>query len=160
MSNSYFVPQIFSDNNISPLSRGGLVDQLFNASLPWKLLKTFANDEQHLANFSPKLDVTSDDKAYTINAELPGVNLDNIDLQVKNGILVLSGEKKSEKTEGDGKHQHITERSWGSFCRELSLPDDADIDNINATHKDGVLTISIPKIAAKESSKNISINRG
>ena len=153
----YFIPQILNSNE-SPLAHGGLIDQLFNASLPWKILKSYAAaDEQHPADFSPKLDVTSNDKAYTINAELPGVNLDDVKLEVKNHALVLSGEKKSDF---ENKEQHITERLWGSFYRELSLPEDADVDNIAATHKDGVLTVSIPKVAPKETTKSININRG
>ena len=156
MATRFFFPQTVANNNMYPLANGDLIDQMFNASLPWKLLKTLSSSEKELVNFSPKLDIMSDDKTYTINAELPGVDIDNVKLEVKNGLLILSGEKKKEF---ENKEQHIAERSWGSFQRELSLPDDADVDNINATHKDGVLSINIPKIVAKESVKNININR-
>ena len=159
MSSSYFLPQRFSNNYASPLADGGLIDQLFNASFPWKILKTFSNTDQNLANFMPKLDIFSDKDNYTINVEIPGVNCDDVKLEVKNGFLILSGEKKNEKTEDDGKQQHIVERSWGSFYRELRLPEDADNDNIQASHKDGVLNITIPRLVQKDSNKSITINR-
>ena len=157
---TYFLPRVFA-NDTHPLAKGGLIDQMFNASFPWKIMQAFADDShKEMQQFMPSLDVLSDDKAYTINAEIPGVSCDNVKLEVKNGMLILQGEKQVEKTEGDPKNQHVTERSFGSFYRELSLPEDADTDNITATHKDGVLNINIPKISPKDSTKSISIARG
>ena len=72
-------------------------------------------------------------------------------------MLILSGEKKEEVSEGEGTTKHVVERRYGSFERSMTLPDDADIDNIRASHKNGVLTITIPRIQPKENKKAIDI---
>ncbi len=145
------LPRTYAD----PLfDRGGLIDQMFNASFPWKMLKTFVPEESE--TFLPSLDVRSDEKAYTVHAEIPGVSKDNVKLEVHDGQLVLSGEKKEEVTDGETKH--VIERRFGSFERTMTLPDDADVEHISASHKDGVLTVTIPRATPKENRKSIAIN--
>ena len=92
----------------------------------------------------PRVDLTSDDKAYTLKVEVPGVEPDDVKLSVHDGMLEISGEKKCES---EDKEKHVTERSFGSFCRRMSLAEDADIDAIAASHKNGVLTVTIPRLA-------------
>ena len=135
-----------------------VLDRMFDASFPYKLLKAFTPEQgQKSTDFLPSIDVTSDAKAYTIHAEIPGVSKDNVKLEIHDGVLVLSGEKKDERTEGDGKTAHVVERSFGSFERRMTLPEDADVEHITANHANGVLTVSIPRTTPKETKKSISI---
>ncbi len=149
---STLLPTPFSDPFFG---KGGLVDQMFDASYPWKMLKAFGRPEMG-QSFLPSLDVKSDKNAYTIHAEIPGVSKDDVKLEVHDGRLVLSGEKKEEVK--DGTTSHVVERRFGSFERSMTLPDDADVEHITANHKDGVLTVTIPRATPKENRKSIAIN--
>lgn len=103
------------------------------------------------------LDVAETDKAYVITADLPGLEVKDVELSVADGILTLKGEKRQEE-ETKGKTFHRIERSYGSFRRTLQLPDNADEDAVNATMKNGVLKIEIGKSAASEpSTRKIAI---
>ena len=112
---------------------------MFRMMAPWT-----GNDDDNLTQLMPRLDVASDDKAYTISTELPGVRPEDVSLEVKDGLLTIKGEKKQENKD-DGKDVHVSERSYGSFERILTLPEDAVIDEIRAGHKDGVLTVTVPR---------------
>ena len=109
--------------------------------------------------FQPHLDVTSDAEAYTATVELPGVSRDAISLEVKDGSLIIQGEKKSEYTNDDpGKGYYRMERSYGSFRRVIALPEDACDERISANSKDGILTIVIPRREkAEPASRKIEI---
>ena len=109
------------------------------------------------ASVMPRLDVSSDEKAYSVTAELPGVRPDDVKIEVRDNALIIHGEKKNEHTE-EKKDYYLSERSYGSFERVLTLPEDAVVDEIKATHKDGVLSIAIPrKEPDKPHSKTIEI---
>ena len=97
-----------------------------------------------LAEWSPLVDITEDDKEYRIKAELPEIKKEEIKFTVENGVLVISGERKLEKEE-KGRKYHGVERAYGSFVRSFSLPDDADADKVNAEFNDGVLKVHIAK---------------
>jgi len=106
----------------------------------------------------PRLDLGATEKEYTICIEIPGVDEKNIQLQITNDTLTIFGEKK-QAVEEKNKHYYRIERSYGSFQRVLSLPQDADQDKINARFKKGVLTITIPRKALTGSNvKQIQIN--
>ena len=94
----------------------------------------------------PTLDLSATDKEYTIAVEIPGVDEKDVKLEIANDILTIRGEKKHEKEEKD-KNFYRVERSYGSFQRVLSLPEDADQEAVKATFKRGVLTISMPRKA-------------
>ncbi|MFH1135380.1 MAG: Hsp20/alpha crystallin family protein [Pseudomonadota bacterium] len=94
--------------------------------------------------FSPKVDVKESEGAYLVTAELPGVAKDEIKVEVENGRLTLHAEIEEKKDEDNGKY-HVRERLYGSFRRVFTLPDNADAGKIEATNKDGILTITIPK---------------
>jgi HSP20 family protein len=105
----------------------------------------------------PTLDIAAGDKEYTISVELPGVDEKDVRLELTGDTLVIKGEKKQEKEEKE-KNYYRMERSYGSFQRVLSLPEDADQDAIGATYKDGIMTITIPrKMATKRESRQITI---
>jgi HSP20 family protein len=93
-----------------------------------------------LAEWSPLVDITEDDKEYLIKAELPEIKKEEIEVTVENGVLVISGERKLEKEE-KGRKYHRVERAYGSF----SLSDDAAADKVNAEFNDGMLKVHIAK---------------
>ena len=119
-----------------------------------------AQDEPaDVADFLPGMDLASRDKSYAMRVELPGVAPEDVSVKVEEGVLTVSGEKKEEKIEGEKKH--VAERVYGRFLRRLSLPGDADADNIRASFKDGVLTVEIPrKEPEKPQARSIEIARG
>ena len=123
------------------------IDQMFNNFFAPSFFERDPFEAK--ADFMPSVDVTSDDKAYAMKVELPGVAPEAVKLEVNDGMLTLSGEKKEEKK--DEQTQEVRECSYGSFARSMSLPEDADVEHITATSKDGILTVSIPRKAPDQS---------
>lgn len=109
------------------------------------------------AEWSPKVDIVETDKEYTIKAELPEVNKEDVKVNVENGELSISGERKQEKEE-KGKKFHRIERYYGSFMRSFTLPDNVDATQIKANFKDGMLNLTLPKNAeAKPKATEVKI---
>lgn len=107
----------------------------------------------------PNVDITASDKEYTITVEVPGVDEDDVQLELANNALTIKGEKRQESKE-ENKDYYRIERSYGSFQRVLSLPEDADQDAIDAQFKNGVLTVRLPrKAVAKPKGKVIDIKK-
>jgi HSP20 family protein len=100
----------------------------------------------------PATAASSNDDAYSITMELPGVAEGDIDLSVSNGTLVIRGEKKTEKEE-KGDTWYFSERQYGAFSRSFQLPEDADGGKASASMTDGVLKVSIPRLAMEDKSK-------
>jgi HSP20 family protein len=94
----------------------------------------------------PELDVAVTDKEYSITVEVPGVNEKDVKIEIVDNTMTIRGEKKQEKEEKE-KDYYRVERSYGSFQRVLSLPEDANQDDVKATFKNGVLTIKMPRKA-------------
>jgi len=108
----------------------------------------------------PTLDVGATEAEYTITVELPGVDQEDVRLELDGDTLRITGQKRQEKEE-KRKDYYRVERSYGSFQRVLSLPEDADDEGINAVYKNGVMKISIPRKAlSKTEAKQIEIKRG
>jgi HSP20 family protein len=108
----------------------------------------------------PAIDVAETDKAYEITVELPGLDEKNIEVKVANGVLSIKGEKQEEKEEKE-KDYYRRERSFGSFERSFQLPDDIEDDKIQATFKNGVLSVTLPKSAeAQQQAKKIEVKTG
>lgn len=99
-------------------------------------------------DWSPSVDITEDEKAYQITADLPQISKEDVKVLVENGSLIIKGERKREIEHKD-KKVHRIERSYGSFHRSFSLPDDADGNGVSAIFKDGVLRVSLPKSEEK-----------
>ena len=97
-----------------------------------------------MADWSPEVDITEDDKEYLVKADLPEMKRDEINVKVENGVLLISGERKAEKEEKNKKFHRI-ERSYGSFMRSFTLPEDADGAKVAAEFKDAVLKVHLPK---------------
>ena len=94
--------------------------------------------------FKPHLDIRESEKEYTVTLEMPGVSKDDVDVEIRGDALIVRGEKKNEESHDAGQYQY-TERSYGSFQRALTLPEDADSENIKANFDNGVLKISLPR---------------
>ena len=94
--------------------------------------------------WSPLVDVEESDKEYTIKAELPEVKKENVKVELENGSIRISGERKLEKEE-KGLRFHRIERSYGSFERSFTLPEGTERKNVSAEFKDGLLKVHLPK---------------
>ena len=103
-----------------------------------------------LADWTPTCNVSETAEEYRIDAELPGVKPEDLEVNVEDRILTLRGERR-DKREEKGKKYHRVESSYGSFMRRFTLPDDADEDQVAADFKDGVLSVRIARAAPQES---------
>ena len=109
--------------------------------------RLFDNGGIAFPEWSPQVDISEDDKEYLVKADLPEMKKENVKVTVENGVLCISGERKSEK-EKKKKKYHRIERSYGTFLRTFTLPEDADANKIAAEFKDGGLKVHLPKIPA------------
>ncbi len=106
---------------------------------------------------APAVDVTEDDKAYKIAAELPGMTEKDVDVSITGDMLVLKGEKRQEREEKE-KNRYLAERAYGAFQRSFVLPDGIDRDKISAEFSKGVLTLTLPKTQdAQKQQKKIEV---
>jgi HSP20 family protein len=107
---------------------------------------------------TPAMDMVEKDDAFEISAELPGLDEKNVEIKLSGGNLTIKGEKKQE-TEERKKEYYLSERRYGSFQRTFRVPEGVDPDKIDASFKNGVLTVTLPKSpAAAPSEKQIAIN--
>lgn len=97
-----------------------------------------------LPEWSPSVDIAETENAYEIKAQLPGVKKEDVKVNLEQGVLTIQGERRQEKEEKD-KKLHRVESAYGSFMRRFSLPEDVQEDNIDASYRDGMLMITIPK---------------
>lgn len=100
----------------------------------------------------PAIDIYESGGKYTVKAELPGMKQEDVDVSVTGDRLTIKGEKKAE-TEVEEENYYRSERVYGSFCRSIDLPSDADSDKIEANYNEGVLEVSIPKTEEVKSKK-------
>ncbi|MFY9210739.1 MAG: Hsp20/alpha crystallin family protein [Aestuariivita sp.] len=98
---------------------------------------------------APASEAAGSDDAYRIGVELPGVAEEDIHLSVEDGVVMLKGEKRTEREE-TGETWFFSEREYGAFSRSFRLPPDADGEKVDAQLKDGVLNITIPKKAPRK----------
>lgn len=99
------------------------------------------------ADWLPAVDIHEDKDAYLLAVDLPGVSSENIEVTAHNGVLSIRGKRESVHQDKENKR---TERSFGAFLREFSMPENADLDRVQAKSKDGVLEIVVPKIPKAE----------
>jgi HSP20 family protein len=108
--------------------------------------------------FSPSVDIFEEGNEVVVKAELPGMGKDEIDVNITDDVITISGEKKSEE-KIEKKDYFRFERSYGSFSRSLTLPAETQTDKAKASFKDGVLEVRIPKTeAAAQKVKKITID--
>ena len=109
------------------------------------------------ADWAPRVDISETDTAYLIKGEIPGVNKEDVRVNIEDGMLTMSGERKQEKEEKD-KRFHRIERSYGSFMRSFRLPDNVDEAGVKAEFKDGMLNVTLPKSTqAKNKAITVSV---
>lgn len=138
------------------------IDQIFDdfGSGFWnRPFRSLARLERDLSKSmsSPAVDVAENDKAYEITAELPGLDEKNIDIKLDKGGLTIKGEKR-EETEEKKKDYYVSERRYGAFERYFALPDGINADKIEATFKNGVLKVLLPKTEeAQKPAKTINV---
>jgi HSP20 family protein len=109
-------------------------------------------------SFAPTVDVSDSDDEVVVTAELPGIDIEDVDVSVSGNVLTLKGEKKDEHEEEKGNYYH-RERWAGSFERSITLPDAIDPDKVTAKMKNGVLQVTFPK-REEVKPKQISVKSG
>lgn len=127
------------------------VNDIFNSFSDAGLPDTFKS-----VSYVPALDVKEDEKNLVVQAELPGLEESDIDVSLNEGVLTLKGEKKTEEKKETDKFVRI-ERSFGSFHRSVTLPSEVDASKIEAIFKNGVLTITLPKVVQERKEQKIKI---
>jgi HSP20 family protein len=106
----------------------------------------FQNDaEDRAVIWSPRVDLTEFDDHYEVTAELPGMTHEEVKLELENNLLTISGEKHTESERKD-RNLYVCERNFGSFRRSFQFPSQIEPSKIDAGFKDGILTVSLPKI--------------
>ncbi len=136
---------------------------------PWREMDTFSDrvnrlfdggffptlslsEESGLRDWQPVVDIYREDEKIVIKAEIPGVDKDKVHVDVKDGVLTLTGERTYEN-EVKEENYHRRERAFGRFARSFALPEGLDPEKIDADYKDGVLKIEIPKPEEKKAKK-------
>jgi len=148
-----------------PIFRSRSTDIANNRSNIENIFEEFFNDFNRLsspllsetmrANLLPRLNISEIDSKYFIEAELPGVKQNDVELKLDNNILIIKGNAE-ETTENKERNYFMRERYHGSFQRSLKLPNNINEDDINATFKDGILNIEITK-KLENSTKKIEV---
>ncbi|HKJ34903.1 MAG TPA: Hsp20/alpha crystallin family protein [Balneolales bacterium] len=133
------------DNPDFPNRFSDVLDNFFNEAVSYK------NDKK---SFSPKLNISENETGYQIEVAVPGIKKEDINISIKDDILIISGERKWK--EDNERKYHRIESGYGEFTRELTLSDDIDKDSIEASYADGILTLSLLKKKQQES-KQIEI---
>ena len=122
-----------------------LVDRFFD---DWDLPSLFGGEKEWM----PAFDVSENDTEYLVSAELPGVDIKDVDITISDGILSVKGEKRHE-TEDKGEDYHRIERRYGSFHRSFRIPGQVESDKVDASFKDGILKVLLPKAEGTETKK-------
>jgi HSP20 family protein len=125
--------------------------QVFSGGMP---------DSANGGSWLPAVNVEEKTEELVLTAEVPGMNADDIEIELENNILTIRGEKSAEREEGsDEKRYHVWERRYGSFQRSFTLPRTVRGDGITAEYKDGILAIHMPK-APEAKSRRIQVGAG
>ncbi len=137
-----------------------LWDDLFNVRREFdRFIDQFGARELTSA-WMPPVDVRETEDAILVDVELPGMTVEEVDVRVENGVLTVSGEKKSEIEEGkEGTNYHLVERRYGRFERSFTLPRTVDAEKVDAQFNNGVLSITLPK-AETAKPRRIQIRAG
>jgi len=125
---------------------GDRYGRLFGTHLPWRERLQLLDKE---IEWKPAADIVERDDEYLIKAELPGVKREDIDVQVENDVLTITGERKLEETKDTDK-THRVERFYGKFSRSFRIPENVDADAIKAETEEGVLRLHLPKTKVKK----------
>ena len=143
-----------SDSGSLERRMNNMFDRLFDASPRARSLA----ERFDTGNLAPAFDVTENDKAFNIHAELPGIKKEDINVDIDDNSLTFSGESKASNEYND-ENVRYSERRYGHFSRTVPVPDHVDRDHIKANFKDGVLNLELPKTNKQTSkAKKIAID--
>lgn len=135
------------------------IDRIFDSFVGRRFGDTPSLFQSREGMVMPSIDVAENESQIRIEAELPGMKEADIDVSLRDGVLTIQGEKKSERDETKD-DVHLTERSYGRFQRSFRVPDTVDQEAIQAKMEDGVLHITLPKRAdAVQPEKKIPIGK-
>ena len=126
-------------------------------NMPMTKFDTEDNGNIATANWAPAVDIKEDDKAFTLLADIPGVDPEDIEVTMDKGVLTIKGERQSEKKTEEENYKRV-ERQYGVFYRRFTLPDSANAEAIEAQSEHGVLKITIPKQEVAQS-RRISVKK-
>lgn len=125
------------------------VDTFFGFAMPWRWARQAMQQSELLrSSWIPRLDLKEEEDQVVVCADLPGVRKEDVQVELNDGILRISGERREEHKAGEGRLQPdewISERTYGAFYRAVRLPEGADSDRIRARMNDGVLEVSVPR---------------
>ena len=116
-----------------------------------------ARQAQLFTGWTPALDLYQNNDSVVAVVELPGMRKDDIEISLHDGTLTIGGERKKAQPDGNGESATRTERFSGKFRRSVTLPTRVDANKVNATYKDGILTVTLPK-AEEAKPKQIQVN--
>ena len=128
-----------------PTTFSGMLDRFFNDSVG-----------ANLKQFSPAVDIAEDDKSYEIHVAVPGMKKSDFKIDLQDGKLIISGERKLEEKK-DGKNFHSIETQYGSFRRSFFIPEDVMEDQVEAVYADGFLKLVLPKKEKKVNKATIEV---
>lgn len=136
------------------------VPTVFNSifdRMMWDAFQNFAQPETRMnANFVPGVDIMEDEYQYEIHFALPGIEKDQITVEVRENTLIVSGERKFEKEEK--KHSyHRIETHYGKFSRSFTLPENIKRDSIEAEYKNGMLQLTLPKDLSQKLNARVEV---
>jgi HSP20 family protein len=137
-----------SNQSLTPLLRDpfqSLVGRLFGDAM-----QEFYGAPE--ANAAPRTNISENDRAYELSFELPGLEEKDIQVHVQDHVLTVSAERKDDR-ETQGKRWHRVEHRYGQFSRTISLPQDATATGVEAVYKQGVLTVTVPKVPESRPTK-------
>ncbi|MBL7857812.1 MAG: Hsp20/alpha crystallin family protein [Cyclobacteriaceae bacterium] len=123
-------------NEFVPTSFNSLIDRFFNESL------SRAGGSAY--SFVPKVDIIEDEKAYEIQMAVPGLSKEDFKIDLNDNFLTISGERKFSREKKENNYYAI-ETQYGNFSRSFSLPENVDVNKINAKYNNGILELVIPK---------------
>ena len=132
--------------------------RMMDALLRWDPFRGDWSGSGQSLDFVPHFDVKESKDAYVINADLPGVKDEELDVSLSGNLLTISGRREEEHRE-EGESYYAMERSQGSFARSFTMPDGVDAENVSADLKQGVLTLRSPT-KPEAQPKRIAIGKG
>jgi HSP20 family protein len=135
------------------------INRLFDDFLQPSAVPTMADSAVATALITPQMNVSETDNEIRIAAELPGVDLDDLEVDVMDDMLVIRGEKRLERSDED-ENFHFVECAYGSFQRTVQLPFAADPDQVQANFENGVLSITVPKSDQQQGVHRIDVQHG
>ena len=136
-------------NDYVPTSFTNLIDRFFNESLTRGGGSAYA--------FVPKVDIVENEKDFQLHVAVPGVNKEDFNIDLKDNLLTISGERKFNKEKNE-KNFFSIETQYGSFSRSFALPENIDASKINAKYENGILEITLPKDEKKVLKASIKVN--